>query len=42
VLPDFFIRAQAAVMNLQHFTNDHRRLAVWPDVDFVFPENFAG
>jgi predicted nucleic acid-binding protein len=37
VLPDFFIRAQAAVMNLPHLTNDRRRLAVWPDVDFVFP-----
>ena len=39
VLPDFFIRAQAVVSNLRHFTNDHRRLAVWPDVDFIFPEN---
>ena len=37
VLPDFFIRAQAAVLNIQHLTNDRRRLAVWPDVDFVFP-----
>jgi predicted nucleic acid-binding protein len=38
VLPDFFIRAQAAVPNLPHLTNDRRRLASWPEVDFVFPE----
>ncbi len=38
VLPDFFIRAQAAVLNLPHLTNDRRRLSVWPDVDFLFPE----
>jgi predicted nucleic acid-binding protein len=38
VLPDFFIRAQAAVLNLPHLTNDKRRLAAWPDVDFLFPE----
>jgi predicted nucleic acid-binding protein len=38
VLPDFFIRAQAAVLNLPHLTNDRRRLAPWPDVDFLFPE----
>ena len=38
VLPDFFIRAQAAVLNLRHLTNDRRRLAQWPDVDFIFPE----
>jgi len=37
VLPDFFIRAQAAVLNLQHLTNDRRRLSAWPDVDFIFP-----
>ena len=37
VLPDFFIRAQAAVLNVQHLTNDRRRLAVWPEVDFIFP-----
>jgi predicted nucleic acid-binding protein len=36
VLPDFFIRAQAAVLNLPHLTND-RRLGPWPDVDFIFP-----
>jgi predicted nucleic acid-binding protein len=39
VLPDFFIRGQAVSLNLQHLTNDHRRLAVWPDVDFLFPES---
>jgi predicted nucleic acid-binding protein len=38
VLPDFFIRAQAAELNLRHLTNDRRRLVVWPDVDFIFPE----
>jgi predicted nucleic acid-binding protein len=37
VLPDFFIRAQAAVIGCRHLTNDRRRLAHWPDVDFVFP-----
>ena len=39
VLPDFFIRAQSAVLNLPHLTNDRRRLASWPDVDFLFPDN---
>jgi predicted nucleic acid-binding protein len=38
VLPDFLIRGQAAALNLPHLTNDRRRLAAWPDVDFVFPE----
>jgi len=38
VLPDFFIRAQAAVLNLPHLTNDRRHVASWPDVDFLFPE----
>jgi predicted nucleic acid-binding protein len=38
VLPDFFIRAQAAVLGCRHLTNDRRRLANWPDVDFVFPD----
>ena len=38
VLPDFFIRAQAAVLSLPHLTNDRRRRTVWPDVDFIFPE----
>jgi predicted nucleic acid-binding protein len=37
VLPDFLIRAQAAVHNLPHLTNDRRRVAPWPDVDFIFP-----
>jgi predicted nucleic acid-binding protein len=37
VLPDFYIRAQAAVLNLPHLTNDRRRTALWPDVDFLFP-----
>ncbi|HUS35622.1 MAG TPA: PIN domain-containing protein [Verrucomicrobiae bacterium] len=37
VLPDFFIRAQAAVIGCRHLTNDRRRLTHWPDVDFVFP-----
>jgi hypothetical protein len=32
-----FIRAQAAVLSLPHLTNDRRRLAAWPEVDFVFP-----
>jgi len=41
VLPDFLIRGQAAALNLPHLTNDRRRLAVWPDVDFVFPETRA-
>jgi len=38
VLPDFFIRAQASTLDLPHLTNDRRRLAPWPDVDFLFPE----
>lgn len=37
VLPDFFIRAQAAILNLPHLTNDRRRMTAWPDVDFLFP-----
>ena len=41
VLPDFFIRAQAAVLNLPHLTNDRRRLANWPEVDFIFPEKLS-
>jgi predicted nucleic acid-binding protein len=36
VLPDFFIRAQSAVMNLPHLTNDRRRVKCFPDVDFRF------
>jgi predicted nucleic acid-binding protein len=37
VLPDFFIRAQSAVLSMPHLTNDHRRIGNWPDVDFLFP-----
>jgi predicted nucleic acid-binding protein len=37
VLPDFFIRAQAAAIGCRHLTNDCRRLADWPDVEFIFP-----
>jgi predicted nucleic acid-binding protein len=36
VLLDFFIRAQAAMLNLPHLTNDHRRTKTFPDVDFEF------
>ena len=36
VLPDFFIRAQAALLNLRHLTNDRRRIKAFPDVDFEF------
>ena len=36
-LPDFLIRAQAAVLGLKHLTNDRRRTAQFPDVEFVFP-----
>ena len=35
-LPDFLIRAQAATRGCRHLTNDERRLAPWPDVDFIF------
>ena len=42
VLPDFLIRGQAAALSLPHLTNDRRRLAVWLDVDFIFPEAGAG
>ncbi len=38
VLPDFLIRAQAAVLGIRHLTNDRRRLAAWTDVEFLFPE----
>jgi hypothetical protein len=31
-----FIRAQAAMLNLQHLTNDRRRTKTFPDVDFEF------
>ena len=36
VLPDFFIRAQAAALNLPHLTNDRRRTKSFPDVEFEF------
>jgi predicted nucleic acid-binding protein len=36
VLPDFLIRAQAAVLNLPHLTNDRRRRQSFSDVDFQF------
>jgi predicted nucleic acid-binding protein len=36
VLPDFFIRAQAAARNIPHLTCDHRRTKCFPDVDFEF------
>jgi len=39
VLPDFFIRGQAATLHIQHLTNDRRRLSPWTDVDFLFPED---
>ncbi len=42
VLPDFLIRGQAAALSLPHLTNDRRRLAVWPDVDFIFPDFEVG
>lgn len=38
VLPDFLIRAQAAALQCKHLTNDRRRLAGFPDVEFVFPD----
>jgi len=37
VLPDFFIRGQASVLEAPHLTNDHRHLRVFPEVDFIFP-----
>jgi predicted nucleic acid-binding protein len=36
VLPDFLIRAQAAVSNMKHLTNDRRRTRSFSDVDFEF------
>ncbi|MGA2684021.1 MAG: PIN domain-containing protein [Verrucomicrobiota bacterium] len=36
VLPDFFIRAQAAVLNLSHLTIDRRQTKSFPDLDFEF------
>jgi predicted nucleic acid-binding protein len=37
VLPDFLIRGQAAVLGAPHLTIDRRRIAAFPDVDFLFP-----
>ena len=37
VLPDFLIRAQAAALGCKHLTNDRRRLATFPEVEFVLP-----
>jgi len=37
VLPDFLIRAQAAVLNVEHLTNDRRRARAFPEVDFRYP-----
>jgi len=37
VLPDFFIRAQAAILAVALLTNDRRGLAAFPDVEFLFP-----
>jgi predicted nucleic acid-binding protein len=36
VLPDFFIRSQAAARNFLHLTRDRRRIKSFPDVDFEF------
>jgi predicted nucleic acid-binding protein len=36
VLPDFFIRAQAATRGIPHLTQDRRRTKCFPDVDFEF------
>jgi predicted nucleic acid-binding protein len=38
VLPDFLIRAQAAALGCRHLTNDRRRLAAFPEVEFLFPK----
>ena len=37
VLPDFFIRAQAAVLGLRHLTNDRGQLQAFPEVEYLFP-----
>jgi predicted nucleic acid-binding protein len=42
VLPDFLIRGQAAASNCQHLTCDRRRLAAFPELEFLFPENLPG
>lgn len=38
VLPDFLIRGQAAALGCKHLTSDRRRLAAFPEVEFLFPE----
>jgi len=38
VLPDFLIRAQAVALNCKHLTSDRRRLAVFPELEYLFPE----
>jgi len=38
VLPDFLIRAQAAALDCKHLTGDRRRLAAFPEVEFIFPD----
>ena len=35
VLPDFFIRAQAEHLGIQHLTNDRRRRKAFPNVDWL-------
>lgn len=36
VLPDFFIRAQAAARHIPHLTRDRRRIKSFPEVEFEF------
>jgi hypothetical protein len=38
VFPDFLIRAQAAALDCKHLTGDRRRLAAFPEVEFIFPD----
>ncbi len=38
VLPDFLIRGQASALGCRHLTNDRRRLAAFPEIEFLFPE----
>jgi hypothetical protein len=33
------IRAQAAALNYKHLTNDRRRLATFPEVEYIFPNS---
>ena len=39
VLPDFLIRGLASARNCRHLTNDRRRCAWFPEVQFLFPDN---